>query len=135
MTNRNNFKAVLNPPKDHAMIAAAQAETALPFTVEWRHVPDAGLAESSERFKDAQSNRAVNCPQLRPCFGREGEKQRAGLVEQLLDHLGVIAAHDGVARAGLGKTAADGFGKIRTDWLFRDYRQEPLGRGDLRLRN
>jgi hypothetical protein len=35
MANRDNFKPVLNPPKDHTMIATAQAEAALPFAVEW----------------------------------------------------------------------------------------------------
>ena len=63
-----------------------------------------------------------------------GETQCLELVEQFLDHLRVIAAHDGVARVGLGKTAADGVGKLRTDRIFRDYRQEALRSGDLRLR-
>jgi len=29
MANRDNFKPVLNPPKDHAMIAAAQSNRAV----------------------------------------------------------------------------------------------------------
>ena len=45
MADRDNFEAVLNPPKDDTMIATAQTEAALPFAVEWRHVADAGFAE------------------------------------------------------------------------------------------
>jgi hypothetical protein len=35
MANRDNFKPVLNPPKDNAMITTAQPEAALPFAMEW----------------------------------------------------------------------------------------------------
>jgi hypothetical protein len=104
------------------MVAATEAEASLPFAVERRHVADGGLAEPSEHFEDAQSNSAIQCPQLRPCFLREGETQSVELVEQFPDHLRVIAAHNGVARVGLGKTAADGIGKLRTDGLLRDQR-------------
>ena len=55
-----------------------------------------------------------------------GETQCLELVEQFLDHLRVIAAHDGVARIGLGKTAADAAGKLQTNGFFRDDRQEAL---------
>ena len=35
MANRDNFKPIPNPPKNHPMIATAQAEAALPFAMEW----------------------------------------------------------------------------------------------------
>lgn len=35
MANRDDLQPVLNPPKDDAMIATAEAEAALPFALEW----------------------------------------------------------------------------------------------------
>ncbi len=41
-----------------------------------------------------------------------------------------MAAHDSVARFGLGKIAADGFGKFRPNGFFRDDCQEALCDGE-----
>jgi len=122
MANGDDLEPVLDPPKDDAMIAAAEAEAALPFAVECGHVANAELAEPRKGFlrmrKATGRSIARNCVSFR-C---EGEAQRRELVEQFLDHLRAITPHHGVARVGLGKTATDGLGKLRTDGSFGDAR-------------
>jgi len=64
IAHRDNFKPVLNPPKNHPMIATTQAKTDLPFLrgVVRRRRRQTRRTELPPQ--DSASNRAVNCAQL-----------------------------------------------------------------------
>lgn len=133
MPNGDDFISVLNPAEDDPMIATAQPEAALPFTMKRGNVANAEFSKSSERFENTESDGTIDCSQLRPCFGSEGETQSQESVEQFLDHLREIAAHNGVARVGLGQAATNGCCKFGTDRFLREDRQKALRSGYLRF--
>lgn len=53
MADGDDFKPVVNPPKDHSMVATSEAKVALPFAVEWCHVANSGLPEPCNGLENA----------------------------------------------------------------------------------